>query len=253
MFEESSFENTAEHYDLFELKSHKMYEYVLEILDESFRKHGVRSVLDVACGTGAQAVPLARKGYQVTACDISQKMLRIARRKARDVTLSFSQGDMRHSRLGRFDAVIAIFNAIGYLSRQDFLTALRNTRENLRPSGVFAFDHTNLHAVRAALLCKEKLIDAAGEHEGTKYVRFIRSTLDLPQGLMTMDWEAHVQHGFEKPEVSRGTWHRQTYTVEELDHLLSEEGFQLLECYDRYGGAFHETETFSVLMVAKRA
>jgi 2-polyprenyl-3-methyl-5-hydroxy-6-metoxy-1,4-benzoquinol methylase len=32
---------------------------------------GVRSVLDVACGIGTQSIGLARRGFQVTASDLS--------------------------------------------------------------------------------------------------------------------------------------------------------------------------------------
>jgi 2-polyprenyl-3-methyl-5-hydroxy-6-metoxy-1,4-benzoquinol methylase len=44
----------------------------MKILEDHFAQHGVTSVLDFACGTGAQAIPLAQKGYRVTACDINQ-------------------------------------------------------------------------------------------------------------------------------------------------------------------------------------
>ena len=40
-----------------------------------------RRVLDVACGTGASFVPMLRRGYDVTACDISPAMVTRAREK----------------------------------------------------------------------------------------------------------------------------------------------------------------------------
>ncbi|GAB4372659.1 MAG: hypothetical protein Kow0042_16070 [Calditrichia bacterium] len=38
-------------------------------------------VLDVGCGTGGFALRLARKGHQVTGVDLSEKMIRVARRR----------------------------------------------------------------------------------------------------------------------------------------------------------------------------
>ena len=43
-------------------------------------------VLDVACGTGKSFLPLLERGYDVTACDISEAMLRVARTKVGSCT-----------------------------------------------------------------------------------------------------------------------------------------------------------------------
>ncbi len=55
------------------------------------------SVLEVACGTGEQAVLYAKNGAIVTGLDISQEMLNIAEKKRRDdlsnLSLNFMQGD----------------------------------------------------------------------------------------------------------------------------------------------------------------
>ena len=110
MFEQSNFDNTARYYDLFELKSRDMYERNLALLDDLFKRQGVASVLDMTCGTGAQAIGLGERGYDVTACDISSEMVRIAEEKARGLPIRFYQGDIRNSRFGIFDAVIAMFN-----------------------------------------------------------------------------------------------------------------------------------------------
>lgn len=57
-----TFDTAAQYYDLFELKSQPMYVNIMKILEDHFAQHGVTSVLDFACGTGAQAIPLAQKG-----------------------------------------------------------------------------------------------------------------------------------------------------------------------------------------------
>lgn len=42
-----------------------------------------RSLLDVGCGSGMETVPLLREGHELTAVDISERMLEVVRRKAR--------------------------------------------------------------------------------------------------------------------------------------------------------------------------
>lgn len=50
-------------------------------------------VLDVATGTGAQAFAFAARGAEVTGVDLSEAMLRIARRKSRSSNLTFQRAD----------------------------------------------------------------------------------------------------------------------------------------------------------------
>jgi ubiquinone/menaquinone biosynthesis C-methylase UbiE len=75
------------------------------------------AVLDVACGTGASAIPAARivgPGGRVTGVDIAEKPLCLARRKAEAAGLSnleFIAGDMEDLGYpdGSFDAVVCVF------------------------------------------------------------------------------------------------------------------------------------------------
>lgn len=252
MFEQSNFDNTAQYYDLFELKSQPMYTYILEVLEKYFTTYKVQTILDLACGTGAQAIPLAKKRYRVTACDLSVAMLQIAQQKAKDVEIRFSQGDMRSSYVGIFDAVITIFNSIGYLNRADFLTTLNNIRKQVRDErGLFIFDNTNLDAINTGIFSEGKLIDTAGEYQGKKFVRFLERHVDIHSGLMTINWEACIQQGFQPLETFTGTWHRQMYTLDEMEQMLRENGFRVVDYYDRYGGSFQKTQSFAVLVVAE--
>lgn len=53
------------------------------------------TILDIGCGSGRHALELARRGYKVTGIDISNKMLEIGRKKAKEENLdaSFVQAD----------------------------------------------------------------------------------------------------------------------------------------------------------------
>lgn len=57
---------------------------------------GARTVLDVGCGTGGDAVSLAQRGFHITGMDYSQAALARARAKAAaaNVVVEFHQGDM---------------------------------------------------------------------------------------------------------------------------------------------------------------
>lgn len=86
---------------------------------------GVR-VLDAGCGTGAASAELAARGADVTAIDISPKLVEIAENrlpKGLPGTVMFRAGDMLGAELGRFDHVIAMDSLI-YYTRPDLEAAL---------------------------------------------------------------------------------------------------------------------------------
>lgn len=134
-------------YDL--LYQDKDYSNECQLIDRIFKTYGdglIRSVLDLGCGTGNHALPLARLGYQVTGIDLSAGMLAHAREKAAGVPdiddLAFHQGDIRRLALGQeFDAAIMMFSVLGYQQENaDVISALESTRRHLREGGFFIFD-----------------------------------------------------------------------------------------------------------------
>jgi SAM-dependent methyltransferase len=73
--------------------------------------------LDVGCGTGEDAIWLARRGVAVVATDTSTNMLQCARRKARQAGLAgriqFVQGDAASLAVdGAYDAALSNFGAL---------------------------------------------------------------------------------------------------------------------------------------------
>jgi glycine/sarcosine N-methyltransferase len=76
-----------------------------------FEQFGVRTVLDCACGTGIQALGIAKLGYDVSASDISPRMIGILETKARQQGLAVATRRQDFRALTRwpgkrFDAVI---------------------------------------------------------------------------------------------------------------------------------------------------
>lgn len=72
--------------------------------------------LDVACGTGNVAIPLARLGAEVTGVDIATNLLAQARERAaaEGLSVTFDEGDAEQLpyAVGAFDAVATMFGAM---------------------------------------------------------------------------------------------------------------------------------------------
>jgi ubiquinone/menaquinone biosynthesis C-methylase UbiE len=128
-------------YDLF--TAHHRHDVWLARLEALGRRHGLtgRRVLDVGCGTGKSFLPLVRRGYRVTGCDISPEMLAEARRTA-PPHVRLVEADMRDlPDLGRFDLVTCLDDAVNYLLGDDDLTrALASMARALAPRGLLVFD-----------------------------------------------------------------------------------------------------------------
>ncbi|HEY8504178.1 MAG TPA: class I SAM-dependent methyltransferase [Gemmataceae bacterium] len=102
---------------------------------------GARTVLDVSCGIGTQAIGLAAAGFAVTGSDLSARGVERARREAaaRGLDIPFSVCDMRaasrHHR-GPFDVVLSCDNSVPHLlTDADILAALREMFACARPGG----------------------------------------------------------------------------------------------------------------------
>lgn len=107
-----------------------------------FEQHGVRRVLDVACGTGRHSVRLAERGYQVTGVDINPDSLEWARAHAveRGVGVPFLEGSylqLSQATPGPFDALYCVGNSLSLCeSEGEVLQVLREFLAVLRPGGV---------------------------------------------------------------------------------------------------------------------
>jgi SAM-dependent methyltransferase len=107
-------------------------------------------LLDLGCGTGLSFVALLSRGWSVIACDISPAMIERARdRVGEEVELQVA--DMRAlPRLGEFDLVWAVNDAVNYLlDGAELQAALAGMRRNLAPRGIVLFDVNTLAAYRS--------------------------------------------------------------------------------------------------------
>jgi ubiquinone/menaquinone biosynthesis C-methylase UbiE len=126
----------ARYYDA--IYGYKDYAGEAAHVDRLIRRHRRgpgRTLLDVACGTGKHIERLRRR-YACEGLDLSPDMLAIARERLPDVPLH--EGDMAAFDLGRrFDAVVCLFSAIGYMtSLRRLRRAIRAMARHLEPGGV---------------------------------------------------------------------------------------------------------------------
>lgn len=107
-------------------------------------EEGVRTVLDVCCGTGLMAAELTALGYRVAGVDASAAMLARARRLLGPEAVLVEQTLPDLTIGGTFDAAVSTFDGLNYLTLPDMRTTLAALAGRIRPGGWFVFDaHTD--------------------------------------------------------------------------------------------------------------
>ncbi|MBT3407555.1 class I SAM-dependent methyltransferase [Candidatus Woesearchaeota archaeon] len=239
--------SSAKHYDI--LEAEPSIDVFNKLLNKLLKKNKVKSVFDITCGTGAQAIFLDKNGYDVTASDYSSGMIKIAKQKYSK--LKFSQGDMRKVRKGKFDSVISIFNAIGHLSKSDFEIAIKNIANNLKSNGLYIFDILNYDFMKNNFITHE-FIDTCRDVDGVKYVRFNNNKLNRTKQIMSMNQKIYIQNGFNKLNISKKAWDMQIYSSNQLKKILDKNGFEVLEFLSMDGKKFDKDKSLFILTIARK-
>jgi SAM-dependent methyltransferase len=163
------------------------YERWIDAIEERAAALGLngKRALDLACGTGKSTAQLVARGYSVLACDISPGMISEAQRRYPQYADRFLVADMRDlPRLGEFDLVLCLDDAVNYLLSVDELAAaFSGVARILAPGGVFAFDVNSLRTYRTTFAN-----DAVREGDG-----------------VLLAWKGESQQTFARGEVGTAT------------------------------------------------
>ena len=123
----------------------RFYDLDLEGFDDDvalYLELAAGGVLELGCGTGRVAVPLAEAGLRVTGVDVSPAMLARARERAEGLPLRFVEGDMRTLDLGeRFGAVLLPLGGLQHMATTaEVAAALATVARHLAPDGQAVVD-----------------------------------------------------------------------------------------------------------------
>lgn len=188
-------ENYAKYYDLF--NKGKNYSNEINFLEQVFKKFSnvpVKSILDLGCGTGLHTKELIKRGYEVVGLDLSKEMIEIA--KKRNPEAKFYVSDMSNFDLikneGKFDVVICMFSALGYLTENSQLESFfKCCKNHLKENGLLILDVWNgLGVMRELPSSREKTAEIPDMK--LKIVRTSYPTLDSKNHINNVKFNVKV-------------------------------------------------------------
>ena len=204
------------------------------------------AILDLACGYGRHAIPLAQRGYRVTGQDLSDVFLRRARAEAEacGVEVRWIQGDMRQIPFeDEFDAVINVFTAFGYFeSNAENQQVLHQVRKALRPGGRFLID--TMH--------RDALVRGFQPFGVTRHEDGLLVTEEREFDQLTGRWAARFTLIYPDGRRTEMRHDTRVYTPTELASMLSQAGLNLCAAHGGLGGSSLTLSSRRLVVIAEK-
>ena len=252
-----AFGNYSRYYNL--LYKNKDYKGEAGFIHYLIQKYspGSKSIFDLGCGTGKHDFLLAGKGYAITGVAMSEEMIAVARQTTEQASTtkgilpSFHNGDIRTFRMDKkFDAAISLFHVMSYqTTNEDFLSVLKTAKAHLAPGGVFIFDFwygpavlTDRPAVRVKKLKDDQI----------QVIRLAEPVMHANKKLVDVSYTVWIKDKKSTmTEEIREIHHMRYWFLPEIEHLIKEAGFGMLNHGEWMTGKQPGFDTWGVYIVAR--
>ena len=188
-------------------------------------------ILELACGSGILSIPIARNGYATTGLDLSERMLDLARIKAKGVeNITFVEADMSDFELGKMYKLVFLgFNSICHLfDYRQIEGMLRSINKHLQADGVFILD------------CFVPLPRYLYRDSNVKYPVFSKNGLKISE-TNSYDPTEQVNQIKWYYEYEENEWiedlDMRVYYPQEMQNYLRINGFSIIEKYGSHSQA----------------
>ncbi len=201
------------------------------------------AVEDLGCGRGRHAIPLARRGYVVTGVDISDKMLSIARERARRerVSVEWVQEDMRvFRRHEAYDLCLSLFTSFGFFHDEENQRVLDNVGVSLKAGGILLLDLRNTGKGLSRLEDWDQTIEVPSGNLRMS-IRFNRDTM-----------RATAEHVLTRQDGIRisSAFNVRVYSIGELEEMLGNAGMGVRNCFGSLSGDPFTEESGRMVVVS---
>jgi 2-polyprenyl-3-methyl-5-hydroxy-6-metoxy-1,4-benzoquinol methylase len=235
--------NTPEYLNVYKHRNEDEAEQHIKLILDNVETYAGYRVLDMACGAGRHAILLAKKGLIVTAVDLSENLLDIAKKTAEEENLKieFVNSDIRDfDTILDFDLVVNLFTSFGYFeSDEENFAVLQKAYDLILPGGYFVLDFFNADYLANNLIkFSEEKIDNAiiHQHREIKDKRVNKKIVISRSGELKSFQESV-----------------RMYTKNELENALTKIGFDIYKTFgDFLGNKFEQFTSPRLIFICKK-
>lgn len=139
--------NSNEYLEVYKNRDEAEAETLTKLILSNIKLHPGAEILDMAAGAGRHAISFAKRGFDVTAVDLSENLLKVAKENAKsgDIKINFVHSDIRKfNPANKFDIVLNLFTSIGYFdSDEENFAIFKKAYLLLKDGGYFVLDYFN--------------------------------------------------------------------------------------------------------------
>lgn len=246
MKKKNLYPNSAEYYDLLEDK--KKINKEINFLSNHLKKAKIKTVLDIGCGTGVYLIGLKKKGFDIEGLDLSEGMLKEARKK--DSKIKLYKKDMSSFKINKkYDSAICLSSTLVALPNFRLIQkTLKNIFNHLIPNGIFILDLPN-HSVEIKKYNNVNESISGKIPQGKANFTFFHTQ---KRNKWKQTWLGEIIKKGKKIKFEV-FWDELIYSPKKLEDYLKEIGFITLKIYGSLEGKkFNKNKSYHRTYVLKK-
>jgi 2-polyprenyl-3-methyl-5-hydroxy-6-metoxy-1,4-benzoquinol methylase len=194
-------------------------------------------VLEVACGTGRIAIPIAKKGIEIVGLDISEGMLSEAKKKSdqENLKIEWVHADCRDFNLNKkFKLIFIPFNSMQHLhDLRSIESFFSNVKKHLAIGGVFIIDVFNpsVSILARGKQDRQKVMDLTDPQTGLKATIEETINYEIATQINRVKWYYSLES---EKDYKIDELNMRCFFPQELEALVKYNGFEIVSKFGNF-------------------
>ena len=233
--------NSENYLKVYKHRDESEAERLVTLIEENSNLEPQSSVLDMACGAGRHAIAFAKKGFKVTAVDLSQRLLAEAKKNAIEagVNIDYVLSDiLDYNSEQQFNLIVNLFTSIGYFEKDDEnFAVVKKAYSLLKKEGYFVIDYFNKY-----FLLKNLVPTSIISENGLKITQNRSILGDRVVKKIIIEKDGSIDEFYESVRL---------FSYEEMSRMLIQTGFDIkMEMGDFLGNSFQKENSPRLIFFA---
>ncbi len=201
--------NTKEYLEVYKNRDEAEADTLASLILSETNPVNAANILDMAAGAGRHAIIFAKRGFNVTAVDLSENLLNIAKENAveNNVKINFILSDIRNfDSTVKFDLVLNLFTSFGYFDfDEENFELFEKAYSLLKNGGFFVLDYLNRNYLESNLVSNshEKISGTEIiQHRSIKGNRVVKDIIIRKNGQVKEYFESVRMFSFRELQVA---------------------------------------------------